>query len=218
MPSESLQYRLARWRVDDLLAKYPGLRLLDTRNGGIEIAGTLSFTATKPRLAAIQDDYQIQLNVPEAFPKAIPTVREMGCRIPDDFHKLSDGGLCLGSPTRVFLALKRHPSLLGFIETCIIPYLYGRSYFERHGTMPFGELDHGLNGIRQDLALLFGTTRTDRVTEFARLTALKKRHANKERCPCESGKRLGHCHHGRVNKLREQLGRGWFGHVRSTLS
>lgn len=218
MPSESLKYRLARWRVDQLLAKYPGLRLVNTRNGDIEIAGTLSFTATMPGLAPVQDEYQVQLSVPEAFPKAIPTVRETGGRIPHDYHKLANGGLCLGSPTRLLLALKGHPSLLGFVETCLIPYLYARSHFEGNGTMPFGELDHGLNGIRQDLALLFGTTRTDRVAEFARLTAMKKRHANKKPCPCESGKRLGRCHHGRVNKLRAQLGRGWFGHLRNTIS
>jgi hypothetical protein len=218
MPSESLQNRLARWRVDELLGKYPGLRLLNTRNGGIEMAGTLSFTATMPGLATIQDDYEVQLKVPEAFPKAIPTVLERGGRIPVGFHKLTDGGLCLGSPTRLLLALRQHPSLPGFVETCLIPYLYARSYFERHATMPFGELDHGLNGIRQDLALLFNTTRTDRVAQFARLTAMKKRHANKQPCPCGSGKRLGRCHHIRVNKLREQLGRGWFGHLRNTLS
>ena len=218
MPSESLQYRLTRWRVDELLSKYTGLRLLNTRNGGIEIAGTLAFTATMPGCRAIQEDYKIQLGVPEGFPKAIPIVQETGGRIPRDFHKLANGGLCLGSPTRLLLALKRHPSILGFVETCLIPYLYGSSYFERHGTMPFGELDHGLNGICQDLALLFGTARTDQVSEFARLTAMKKRHANKKPCPCESGKRLGRCHNGRVNKLREHLGRGWFGHIRNTLS
>jgi len=73
-------------------------------------------------------------------------------------------------------------------------------------------------GNRQDLALLFGTTRTDRVAEFARLTAMKKRQANKHPCPCGGGKRLGRCHHSSVNNLREQLGRGWFSQVRNTLS
>lgn len=217
MRSECLQDRLARWRVDELLVKYPDLRLLNTRNGGVEIAGMLSFNASMPGRTAIQDNYEVQLSVPEAFPRTIPTVWETGGRIPHDFHKLANRGLCLGSPTRLLLALRCHPSLLGFVETCLIPYLYGRSHFERHGSMPFGELDHGLDGISQDLALLFGTTRTDRVAEFARLAAMKKRHANKKSCPCESRKRLGRCHHGRVNKLREELGRAWFGHVRNTL-
>ena len=83
------------------VTKYPGLRLLTTRNGNIEIGGTLSFTAAMPGLAAIQNDYRIQLSVPEAFPKAIPTVWETSGRIPHDFHKLTGGGLCLGSPTRL---------------------------------------------------------------------------------------------------------------------
>ena len=48
------------------------------------------------------------------------------------------------------------------------------------------------------------------VGEFVRLTAMRKRHANKQACPCGSGRRLGRCHHRRINTLREQLGRRWF--------
>lgn len=214
MPPESLQHRLARWHIDELLAKYSGLRLQSTLHGSVEIAGTLLFVATMAGLETIQDEYEIQLHVPESFPKWIPTVYEIAGRIPQNFHKLDSGALCLGSPTRLRLALTRRPTILGYVDTCLVPYLYGRSYFERYATMPFGELDHGLKGVRQDLALLFGTIRVDRVSGFARLTAMKKRHANKKACPCESGKRLGRCHHHRrVNELREQLGRGWFGHI-----
>ena len=108
-------------------------------------------------------------------------------------------------------------SLLRFVEKCVIPYLYGRSHFEQYATMPFGELEHGAKGIRQDLAELFGTSRADRMEEFARLTARKRRHANKELCPCASGLRLGRCHHRRVNALRKQLGRLWFHYVRNFL-
>ena len=40
--------------------------------------------------------------------------------------------------------------------TCVILYLYGYSHFERYGVMPFGELKHGAEGLREDLASLFG--------------------------------------------------------------
>jgi hypothetical protein len=217
MSAETLQHRLARWRVDDLLSEYSGLRLTRVANGAVHIAGVLSFLAAGPGTERIQDEYHIELTVPESFPGSLPIVRETRRRIPSDFHTLTDGGLCLGSHTRLRLLMSKDSSLVRFVEKCVIPYLYGRSYFERYGTMPFGELEHGAKGIRQDLAELFGTTRTDRMEEFARLTARKRRHANKELCPCASGLRLGRCHHRRVNALRKQLGLLWFRYVRDFL-
>jgi hypothetical protein len=217
MATETLRDRIARWRVTDVLAKYPGLRLTNATDGGVQIAGVLTFLAQQPGTECLQDEYHIQLVVPRAFPNAIPLVRETGGRIPPGFHTLTDGSLCLGSPTRLRLHLVNDPTLLGFVERCIIPYLYGRTYFERNKTMPLGELDHGTPGIRQDLALLFGTTRTGRVEDFARLTALKKRHANKRPCPCGSGYRLGRCHHRHVNTLRRKLGRFWFRQIYNSL-
>jgi hypothetical protein len=217
MSAETLQDRLARWRVGDLLKKYSGLRLTKVTNGTVHIVGVLSFLAAGPGTEPIQDGYHIEITVPESFPAKLPAVRETRGRIPPDFHRLSNGGLCLGSHTRIRLLMSKDSSLLRFVEKCVIPYLYGRSHFERYATMPFGELDHGAKGIRQDLAELFGTTRTDRMEEFARLTAMKKRHANKELCPCLSGLRLGRCHHLRVNALRKQLGQLWFRYVRNFL-
>jgi hypothetical protein len=39
---------------------------------------------------------------------------------------------------------------------------------------------------------------------------MKKRQANKLPCPCNSGRRVGQCHHLEINRLRNKLGRSWF--------
>lgn len=186
-------------------------------NGWVKVAGALAFVAEAPGKERISDIYQIELSIPDGSPEWIPSVRETTGRIPRSFHKLDSGALCLGSPTRLRLILTDSPSILQFVERCVIPYLYGYSYFERHGIMPFGELTHGEEGIREDFAALFGTDRTDSIREFVRLTAMRKRHANKQSCPCGSQRRLGRCHHRRVNTLRHRLGRRWFGMVRHTI-
>ena len=93
-------------------------------------------------------------------------MREIGGRIPRSFHKLNNAELCLGAPTRLQLIVAESPSVLRFVERCVIPYLYGYSHFERHGVMPFGELKHGAEGVREDLASLFGTERAESVGEF----------------------------------------------------
>ena len=210
MAPESLRQRFVRWRIDELLVKYSGLRLTPAPHGWVKIAGALAFGAEAPGKERIDDEYQIELSIAHGFPEWIPSVRETGGRIPRSFHKLDDGALCLGSPTRLRLILTESPSILRFVERCVIPYLYGYSYFERHGVMPFGELKHGEDGIREDFASLFGTDRRDTIREFARLTAMRKRHANKQSCPCGSRRRLGQCHHRRVNTLRRRLGGHWF--------
>lgn len=133
-------------------------------------------------------------------------------------RKLHNGALCLGSPTRLRLILLESPSLLHFVERCVVPYLYGYSYFEKHGALPFGELKHGAAGIRQDFANIFGINQEDIVDRYIRLASMGKRHANKQPCPCGSHRRLGRCHHRRVNSLRSRLGRQWFRGWYATLS
>jgi len=101
-------------------------------------------------------------------------------------------------------------SLVGFIERCVIPYLYRYSHLKMYGEAPFEDLEHGTSGITEDLRLLLGLKRESEVLPFVRLLAIRKRRANKERCPCGSGTRVGRCHHRLINRLRERLGRYWF--------
>jgi len=102
------------------------------------------------------------------------------------------------------------PSRWIFLERCVIPYLYRYSYLRTHGEAPFGDLEHGASGIREDLRLLLGRKRQSEVLPFVRLLGMRKRHANKERCPCGSGDRVGRRHHRQLNRLRKRLGRYWF--------
>ena len=218
MRSESLHQRLDRWRLEELLQKYRGLRLRPSAGNQLRIVGAFEFQATAAGKEAINDSYDVEILLLEEFPNKIPTINEIGGRIPRTFHKLEDGSLCLGSPTRLRLMLFETPTLLAFVERALIPYLYSRSYYERHGTMPFGELEHGVKGLLQDVADLFLASGDDAAIEYVRVSAMTRRQANKERCPCSSGRRLGTCHHRSVNMLRDRLGRAWFQMVFRNLS
>jgi hypothetical protein len=160
--------------------------------------------------ARISDCYELEIRIPEAFPLGIPVVFETGGRVRISYHHLRDGSLCLGSETRLRLMLAEGLSLVGFVERCVIPYLYRYSYLKMYGEAPFEDLEHGPSGIAEDLRLLLGLRRESEVLPFVRLLAMRKRHANKERCPCGSGSRLGRCHHRLANRLRGRLGRYWF--------
>ncbi len=179
-------------------------------NGQLRIRGSLSFSAEVEGLERIDDAYEVDLVVPPNFPRNLPIVTATAGRIPRRFHTNSDGSLCLGSPTRQRLALGDSPTLLTFVEKVLVPYLYGFSFRERHRFLPFGELAHGKRGLLDDLSELFDVGDDSSVLEMVRLTGLKKRHANKQLCPCGRGKRVGKCHNLKLNALRNQLGRRWF--------
>jgi hypothetical protein len=194
----------------ELLEKFSGLRLRPTTDGNLAVAGTLEFSAHPRDRELVSDCYEISISVPTSFPKDIPLVRETAGRIPSTFHKLASGHLCLGSPTRLRLMLAEEPSLFSFVERCVIPYLYGYSCYEGGGNMPFDELAHGVDGLRDDLADLLGIQNDDTLIDFVRALSMKKRKANKRICPCRSGLRVGRCHNRKLNKLRDALGRRWF--------
>ena len=204
--------RLQRWRIPELLARYSGLRLLPSANGVTAIGGTLAFAANGVGLETIEDNYQVRISIPQDFPGSVASVWETGGRIPATFHRLTDASACLGSRLRLRLIASESPSVLRFVERCVIPYFYGHSYFVKHGVMPFGELAHGEFGTVQDLASLFGTSNLKQGLAFAKLVTLKRRRANKRPCPCGSRRRLGRCHHRPVNRLRKRLGRATFSH------
>jgi hypothetical protein len=206
----TIQDKFEQWKLRELLHAYPDLSLRPIVNGQVRLSGSLSFSADANGLERLNDTYEVAIAVPHGFPSELPIVTETAGRIPKDFHKNDNGSLCLGSPARQYLELKKGPTLLGFVTTCLIPYLYGFSYREKHGRLPFGELDHGIKGIQRDLAALFGIDDEKAAEEMVRLAGMKKRDANKQRCPCGSDRRLGKCHNRQVNQLRSQLGRRWF--------
>jgi hypothetical protein len=207
---ESPRTLYRRWQLDELLAKYDGLEVVPDPETDLVVTGELAFRVQGPAGDPLEDRYRVRLCIPVGFPRELPVVFETGGKIPPDFHKLSDGSLCLGAPTE--LRLKLHPAatLITLVEVVVIPYLFGYSHFAKFGVLPFGELEHGVDGIRQHFAALFRVSDREAATEFVRLTALKRRRANKAPCPCASGRRLGRCHHLQVNRLRDRLGRGWF--------
>ncbi|MCE9567293.1 MAG: SEC-C domain-containing protein [Planctomycetes bacterium] len=200
----------ARWRLQDTLLRYPGLRIAPSTNDDLVLAGELHFRAADLNGLTFEDQYEVELRVPSDFPRRTPTARETGGRIAPTFHKLEGDLLCLGARTELRLLLVQSPTLITFVERILIPYLFGHTYFTAHKRMPFGELEHGNEGLLQHFASLFGASDRVSALEFVRVASLRRRFANKRACPCGSGRRLGRCHNRKVNHLRELLGRSWF--------
>lgn len=208
--AETAFQRYSRWGLDAVLQRYLGLQILPGTDEDLLLVGPLAFSVRGPDSRTLEDSYDVEIRVPKDFPKSIPIVRELGGRVPKNFHQFTDGTLCLGAETELRIRLISNPTLLNFLERIVIPYFYGYSHFQKFGLMPFGELAHGKEGVLDYLTSLFRVSSHKAVREFVRLASLSRRVANKHPCPCRSNSRLGRCHHLRVNALRSLLGRTWF--------
>ncbi len=176
----------------DLSLSFPNIRLQRDGKGPWYVSGVLKFSreySGRP----IDDQYSVKIIVPDAYPDVLPQIFETGNRIPTDYHRYADESLCLGAPLAVKQKFRRQPTLLGFVDNCVIPYLYSFSYKSKFGKMPFGELSHGGIGILEYYQDLFGVKDRRRVLKLLQILA-EGNYRGQDRCPCGSGKHIRSCH------------------------
>ncbi len=199
----------------EFLRSYPKMAIRPSLGGDLRLKGSFEFVAHHAKEGNIHDSFALEIIVPSGFPKELPCVTETGGRIPrtGEYHvNPTDNTLCLGSPLSLLLKLSKNPTLEGFAENCLVPYLFAISRkLNTGGPLPFGELAHGRKGIRDDYAALFGLRMPQNVGRVLALLGMKKRRANKLPCPCGCQKRLGKCRFNfRLRIFRALAGRGWF--------
>ncbi len=179
-------------QFEELVQSFPGLVLCQDTPGRWVIRGMLSFSATY-QAVAIADAFSILILIPNDYPETPPLVQETGGRIPANFHQYGDRTLCLAAPVEVVRRFKADPRLVAFVETLVVEYLYGYAHSEKHGTLPFGELSHGCQGIREYYQDVFRTDNVQITLALLKILAdggYRGHHA----CPCSSGKILRKCH------------------------
>jgi len=170
-------------------ARYHGLVL--TRVGEMHfLRGPLEFHAEYEG-KEVRDTFEVEISILQDYPDSIPLTWETGGRIPPEYHKLGGGALCFAAPFEVRRRFAARPTLHGYIQDLLVPYLFAFSYKERYGTMPFGELAHGGEGILQYYCELLGVSE---IPALRLLASLAQGGKSPKRCPCGSGRRLRDCH------------------------
>ena len=199
----------------NFLADYSSMSLTPSKEENVIFKGNFCFIAKSKKQPEINDSFSLKIEIPKAFPKEIPKVWETAERIPrtkkGEYHINPDNSLCLGSPLRLLDQISKNPSLVGFSETCLVPFLYAVSLKLQNGSdFYMGELNHGSPGIIDDYKKLLGTDDSKNISKILELMGTKKRVANKAPCPCLCGKRLGKCKSRLViNRFRKTTSRNW---------
>lgn len=202
-------------QLAELLAKFPHLAVRPHRKDAhftdadeLRLSGSVALDYVDlSGLPGLDGSYRIKIVVPRAFPASLPRVYAVDGSIPASYHTNPDTTLCLGASLQVRSIVNRTPTLLGFVVGSVVPYLYRHRHIHVFGKEPWGELDHGAPGLLHYYRGVIGTSEPRACVEFLKLGGLRRRVANKRPCPCASGLRLGRCHHLRINRLRDRLGR-----------
>lgn len=188
--------RFTEAAVDDLLDAFPLLRRAPARVPGVSrVEGTLAFSMAPLGKPLIEDAYTLRIEVPIDAANELPSVAETAGRIPATIDEHNPGGrFCLGSPLALRLMLGRAPSLIDFVDQCVVPFLYAASW-RRFGNIgwPFGELSHFVAGLQDDYSQLLGLRSPGNIAGALDLLSERPRLANKHPCVCGCNRRLGRC-------------------------
>ena len=162
--------------------------------------GSLPFEGHFDGLETITDCFDVELRIPRSYPDDLPLVRETEGVIKAPYsHVNADGTLCLCVPIGARLIFHKAPTLLGFVNNLVVPFLYGYCYWKKYGEHPFGEQKHGSAGIVQYYRCEFdlkGEAEAIEVIWFLN----KYGYDGRLSCPCGSGRMVKKCH---GKKLRE---------------
>lgn len=202
----------------DFQKHFPEMRLVPTVDGTRTYEGEFRFVGSTREWGTLEDSYHLRIAM-DPDPQSLPQVWEIAGRVacidPTHVNPALDGTrtgtLCLGSYLRQKIEAGQPPTLVAFAKRCIVPYLYSISLRERGSpAFVFGELAHGEDGLLQDYEQIFGLRGKASIIQALRLSALRRRIANRAPCPCGCGRRLGKCPvHHRVNALRRVASRGF---------
>jgi len=202
--------------VREFLQEFPGMSRVPSSGPEVVLRGVFEFSACPPKDLKIRDKYHLRITVPPSFPQAIPRVIELDRKIPrtGEYHVnyVTDNTLCLGSPLRLLEKIDNNPTLVGFANECLIPYLYAVTYkLQFGGDLVFNELAHGKQGIIDDYLVLFGLSELKQVLQTVQLLGMKKKVADKQPCPCGSGLKLEQCNYRlKIDKFRRLADKSWF--------
>lgn len=178
----------------DLMQKYPLLTEIefDEQCFSAKISGSCEFTANyKNNTAAGKFDVCIAIS--RNYPNEPPKAYSLNESIPLGFHTYSDGSFCLGAPLAIQLNFNSHPTLIGFTDFLLVPYLFSYLIYERDGIFPYGDLAHGVPGILTYYMEYFGVSDPQLVLPYLIILS-EGRYKGHIPCVCGSGLISRRCH------------------------
>lgn len=196
-----------RWKAElealevGIQKEYSDLRL-------VEASGKLVFRGSFPvrHEGEDLDRFLIEISFPDG-PGKLPVVHEIGGRIPriaDRHVNPSTGDICTDVPELILL--RGDYSLLGYLDGPVRNFFISQHLVEKGEPWPFGQWEHGRRGLIQAYGEILGVTGEDYIVRL--LNTLDRKNLKPHwLCPCESGRKIRHCHLDQIQNLQERIPR-----------
>ncbi len=164
----------------------------------------------------IVDRFTVLIIAPSTYPEELPLLLEMGGRTRAivEKYKLRDardlhynprtGVACLCVKQEESKKFPPGSNLVQFIESLVVPYLFGLSNYDKRGVWPWGEYSHGGLGLlesyaenqesfnKEDIERVAGSFRAD--DKWKAYSKQLQKPNGKRVCLCGSGQLFENCH------------------------
>ncbi len=186
-----------------LTTTYPELVVIGEQ-GGVRIRGSFPIIHN----GEVLDRFLIAVRIPPKFPEVVPTLREIGGRIPHvaDRHTNPDGESCPLVPEEWLLLPREKRTVLNFLDGPVRNFLLFQALKERGEPWPGGERDHGRRGLVEAYGEMVGMSTEAAVAKCLEYLASKKIKGHWP-CPCGSGKKLRDCHVTSIRTAQTRISR-----------
>lgn len=126
---------------------------------GVEFTGYFEYI----KYENISNYVPLSIIVPDDFPKTEPTVRLLEEIFPFDIeHHIYSTGVCCITVWEHWKVFNDNTTITNFLETAVRQFFIGQAYYKDKSRWPFGEWEHGLDGLIQAYAEILNVKPTIR--------------------------------------------------------
>lgn len=181
---------------------FPDLDLSEIRSGSRHRTRALLWSDQ-----SLIDEYSIELEFDDFFPKSFPKVFEMNGRIPQSGarHKNPDESCCIIVEDQKWeYSANGLCDLNSYLEGPVYNYFLSQSIFEISGKWIFGERPHYWPGVLEYYRKITDTQDVNVIVALVSL-ATQSQTRGHHQCPCPSGLKIRNCHLPIVQKLKSRI-------------
>ena len=154
----------------------------------------------------VRDEFAVRIELLWDYPRSLPIVWETGGRIPSTAARHMEAGsrACVLLPDARWEEFPEGAAFIEFLEGPLHNFFLGQSVVDAGGDWPFGEWEHGGDGVRDYYRDLLGTDDDKVIMKTLGLIAKASLKVGWD-CPCGSGRRLRRCCRMKIVELRRKI-------------
>lgn len=179
-------------QLNSLFKKYNRLEVVKKYNDKVIIEGEISINRfiNQFRLNKV---YNIRIEIP-LNSDVLPHVFDLNNKIEKQYpHRYKDGGLCLETDTFIRKHFISGFNIVDWMTDFVETYFATYEFYKRFGEYPFGEREHGEQGIFGTYCQFFNEYDMTKVKKLMKYITYNNYRGHKL-CPCGSKIKLRECH------------------------